>query len=72
MTAEKKQEPTSRGTIPAARSARKAWTPKSPVEVMLDQIAKQENKVTELQHELETERNTLTKLLKAKAVLESS
>ncbi len=64
MTAERKsvQEP----------GVRRSWTPKSPVEVVLEQIAKQEKKVAELQHELDTEKSMLTKLLQAKKVLETT
>ncbi len=57
---------------PGSGPARKAWTPRSAVEVVLDQIKKQEKKVAELQKELDTERVTLTKLLQAKKVLEST
>lgn len=52
--------------------ARRSWTPKSPVEVVLEQIAKQEKKVTELQRDLEAEKVTLNKLLQAKKVLEAT
>jgi hypothetical protein len=64
MTADKKtgQEP----------GARRAWTPRSPVEVVLEQITKQEKKVAELQHELDSEKSMLTKLLQAKKVLEAT
>jgi hypothetical protein len=51
---------------------RRSWTPKSTVEVVLEQIAKQEKKVVELQRELEAEKITLTKLLQAKKVLEAT
>ena len=51
---------------------RRSWTPKSPVEVVLDQIAKQEKKVAELQRDLEAEKVTLNKLLQAKKVLEAT
>ena len=72
MTAEKKTEPGAKAPASAApATGRKPWTPKSPVEVVLDQIAKQEKKVTELQHELDAEKTTLTKLLEAKKVLQS-
>ena len=70
MTPEKKSDAVPK--TPTAPGARKAWTPRSPVEVMLDQIAKQEKRVTELQKELDTEKITLTKLLQAKKVLEST
>jgi hypothetical protein len=70
MTPEKKtdQSPSS----PALAHARKAWTPRSPVQVVLDQIGKQEKKVAELQKDLDTEKTTLTKLLQAKKILEST
>ena len=64
MTADRKsvQEP----------GVRRSWTPKSTVEVVLEQIAKQEKKVAGLQHELEAEKVALTKLLQAKKVLEAT
>ncbi len=62
MTAKSVQEP----------GVRRAWTPKSPVEVVLEQIAKQEKKVAELQRDLEAEKVTLNKLLQAKKVLEAT
>jgi hypothetical protein len=74
MTPEKKPEPgTKPGSAapPASSGGRKPWTPKSPVEVVLDQIRKQEKKVAELQQELDAEKVTLNKLLQAKKVLES-
>jgi hypothetical protein len=73
MTAERKAEP---GAKPPASTpgsgTRKAWTPKSPVEVILDQIGKQEKKVAELQRLLDTEKSMLNKLLQAKKVLEAT
>jgi hypothetical protein len=64
MTAEKKsvQEP----------GVRRAWTSKSPVEVVLEQITKQEKKVAGLQRDLEDEKVILNKLLQAKKVLEAT
>ena len=64
MTADRKsgQEP----------GVRRSWTPKSTVEVVLEQIAKQERKVAELQRDLEAEKVTLNKLLQAKKVLEAT
>jgi hypothetical protein len=52
--------------------ARKSWTPRSAVEVVLDQIRKQEKRVAELQQELDAEKAMLTKLLQAKKVLEGT
>lgn len=73
MTVDKDSKKTEQSAKPPASGpARKAWTPRSPVEVMLDQIKKQETKVAELQKELDAEKSTLTKLLQAKKVLEST
>ena len=64
MTAERKSGQES--------GVRRSWTPRSPVEVVLEQIAKQEKKVAELQRDLEAEKVTLNKLLQAKKVLEAT
>ncbi len=69
MTAEKK---TDQSAKKAEAGTRKAWVPRSPVEVVLDQIAKQEHKVSLLEAELNTEKTMLTKLLQAKKLLEST
>src|SRR5689334_18227349 len=55
----------------AVTVTRKAWKPKSPIDVVIGQIEKQENKVAELEKELGHERTSLNKLLQAKKVLES-
>lgn len=72
MTADKKTESGSKGPAAGTSGGRKPWVPKSPVEVMLDQIAKQEKKVAELQHSLDAEKVVLNKLLQAKKVLEAT
>lgn len=53
-------------------SSRKPWVPKSPVEVVLEQIRRQEERVARLQAEVDVEKSTLTKLQKAKEFLESA
>jgi len=63
-------------TAPTAASTgtattRKAWTPKTPVEVVLEQIGKQEKRVADMQKELDQEKTLLGKLAKAKAALEA-
>ena len=72
MTADKK---TDQAPKPPASgqdsSTRKPWIPKSPVEVILDQIRKQEKKVAELEQQLSAEKDTLTKLAQAKKILEA-
>jgi len=55
-----------------ATSSRKAWVPKSPVEVVLEQIKRQEDRVSRLQAEIDAEKITLNKLRKAKDVLEAA
>jgi hypothetical protein len=73
MTADKKTEPGAKASASGAGTGtRKSWTPRSPVEVVLEQIGKQEKRVTELQRELDTEKSMLTKLLQAKKVLEAT
>lgn len=52
-------------------SARKAWKPKTTVDVILDQIRKQEDKVAGIKESLAIEEKGLTKLLQVKKMLES-
>lgn len=66
MTADKKQS-----TTATDGNSRKAWVPKSPVDVVLEQIGKQEKRVAGLQKELDTEKQLLVKLQKAKIALEA-
>jgi hypothetical protein len=55
----------------AETSGRKAWVPKTPTEIVLEQIGKQEKRVNALQKDLDAEKVLLGKLQKAKAALES-
>ena len=71
MNAAAKKEPDQKPEPAATANARKAWTPKSPIDVMLDQIKKQEERVSRLQAEIDAEKLTLTKLRKAKDILEA-
>ena len=68
MSADKNQPIT---TTAATETTRKAWVPKSPVDVVLEQIGKQEKRVANLQKELDQEKTLLGKLAKAKAALEA-
>ncbi len=73
MTAQKRSEPQAaksegRSTVSAGR---KPWIKKTPVEVVLEQINKQEQKVQQMEAELTREKRELQKLLKAKEVLEA-
>jgi histidinol-phosphate/aromatic aminotransferase/cobyric acid decarboxylase-like protein len=76
MTPERKQDPHPAGkpptSTPPAKEARKPWVKKSPVEVVLEQIAKQEEKVNEMREELKQEERELQKLQQARKVLEAS
>jgi len=56
---------------PSAASTRKPWIKKTPVDVVLDQISKQEKKVAEMRAAIVHEERELAKLNKAKAVLEA-
>jgi hypothetical protein len=52
-------------------SSRKTWIKKTPVEVVLEQIGKQEEKVVEMRKELAREERELAKLQQARKVLEA-
>jgi hypothetical protein len=56
----------------ATTSTRRPWIKKTPVEVVLDQIRKQEEKVSELREDLTREERELSKLQQAKKILEST
>jgi len=51
-------------------SGRKPWVKKTPVEIVLEQIGKQEEKVAAMRKELAREERELSKLQQAKKVLE--
>ena len=72
MTADKKVDQAPKPPASGQDSStRKPWIPKTPVEVILDQIRKQEKKVAELEQQLSAEKDTLTKLAQAKKILEA-
>jgi hypothetical protein len=82
MSADRKQERSPDGKKAASgdretdatqvKSGRKTWIKKTPVEVVLEQIAKQERRVAGLREELKTEERELQKLQQAKKVLEAT
>lgn len=72
MNAERKTGQSTGSPAPTGEGARKSWIPKTPIEVVLEQIHKQEKKVGELESQLGTEKAMLSKLLQAKRVLEST
>ena len=51
--------------------SRKAWIRKSPAEIMIEQITKQEGRVQQMREELAHEERELEKLQAARKVLES-
>jgi hypothetical protein len=75
MTAAQKQTSTAAPSGRLAPSSetpgRKPWKRKSTVDVVLNQIHKQEERVAELQEQLTHEKRELEKLHKAKEVLEA-
>jgi len=62
-------EPT---TTNASSAGRKPWIRRTPIEVVLEQIGKQEQRVAEMREDLAKEERELKKLQQAKSVLESS
>jgi len=73
MPAQRKTEQAARTPAsPTTSTGRKPWVPRTPVQVVLAQITRQEEKVAELQRQLDTEKTALNKLLQAKKVLEST
>jgi hypothetical protein len=55
-----------------AATSRKPWIKKTPVEIVLEQIGKQEQKVAGMREELAREERELSKLEQARKVLEST
>jgi hypothetical protein len=81
MSPERKRPPAIDGKTAAAgggsetaspKSGRKPWVKKTPVEVVLEQIAKQEERVAGMREELKKEERELQKLQQAKKVLEAT
>jgi len=61
-----------RATAAATSSTgRKPWIKKTPVEVVLEQLDKQEQRVAEMRKELAQEERELSKLQQARKVLEA-
>lgn len=57
---------------PTVTTGRKPWIRKSPVDIVLDQIRKQEQRVADLQEELDREKRNLEKMQKAKDLFETT
>jgi hypothetical protein len=58
-------------TTAAPSTGRKPWVKKTPVDVVLEQIGKQEQKVADMREAITHEERELAKLQQAKKVLES-
>jgi uncharacterized small protein (DUF1192 family) len=71
MTTQKAVPAKAAGSVAPPTSGRKTWIKKTPVEIVLDQIGKQEERVAGLRAELTREERELAKLQKAKSVLEA-
>lgn len=56
---------------PPADTGRKPWIKKTPIEVVLEQIGKQEAHVADLREALEHEEHQLVKLQNARKALEA-
>jgi hypothetical protein len=52
-------------------SGRKSWIKKTPVQIVLEQLDKQEEKVADMREELAHEERELSKLQQARKVLEA-
>jgi hypothetical protein len=72
MVAAKKQIPVTQTLPGVTRTGRKAWVRRTPVDVVLAQITKQQERVAALQEELAKEKRALEKLEAARKVLEST
>jgi len=64
--------PSSQSTTTGSSASRKPWIKKTPVEVVLGEITKQEQKVAEMRNDLAKEERELSKLQQARKVLEST
>jgi hypothetical protein len=58
-------------TASTSTTSRKAWVKKTPVDIVLEQIGKQEEKVAEMRKDLLREERELSKLQQARKVLEA-
>ena len=58
--------------VGAAESKRKPWIRRTPVDVVLEQIKRQEKHVADLQAEVDKEKGSLEKLKAARKVLEGT
>jgi hypothetical protein len=71
MTAQKQGQSASGGSAGSEGAKRKPWIKKSPVEIILEQVAKQEEKVATLRKELAKEEGELKKMQDATKLLQA-
>lgn len=71
MAAPKKSSQAPPAPAGAPTGGRKPWIKKTPVDIVLDQIAKQEEKVSDMRTELTREERQLAKLQQAKKLFEA-
>jgi hypothetical protein len=71
MTPQKAVPDKPAATTAAPTTTRKAWVKKTPVEVVLEQLNKQEERVAGMRAELAREERELAKLTQARKVLEA-
>jgi hypothetical protein len=71
MAPAKKPSEAPPATAAATSASRKPWIKKSPVDVVLEQISKQEEKVNDMRTELAREERLLAKMQKAKTAFEA-
>ena len=64
------QKPNDPKTPAAAKSDRKPWKKKSPVEVVLEQADKLKSEIAEMEEELKAKRKQLVKFEEAKKLFE--
>jgi hypothetical protein len=73
MTAQKKGAPEGgtapQGTSQSSDAKRKPWIKKTPVEIILEQVAKQKEKVEEMRKEIQKEEGELKKMQEATKLL---
>jgi hypothetical protein len=67
-----KSAPAPQAPTQSTSTSRKPWIKKTPVEVVLGEIGKQEQKVAEMRNALAKEERELAKLQQARKVLEST
>ena len=66
------QKPQDPKAAPAAKSDRKPWKKKTPVEVVLEQADKLKSEIAEMEEELKAKRRQLQKFEEARKLFESA